>query len=322
MARPERHDVDYFPFYVKDGRTLFILESKYGCMGTGFFTNVMRFLCQTPDHHFCIQDDADRLFFFSKVKCDEESGMDMLNLMAKTGKILPSLWHSHKVIVCPDLIESLKDAYKRRCNEIITLDKIIEFYQNSCNNPHTTEFLQEECPKNENNSCKNPQTKLKETKLKETKVEERGVIRGGNNDNVSALNENSSLCGLEPAPASQNFDDDSFSNQKKPTTNGENEPNKPKAGAKKGVITPGNADDEAWLAQLKVNPAYKGLDIEACFWKMKAWCDANGKEPTRRRFVNWLNREERPLQISSSRKPVPPAPREMDAIARILRGEE
>ena len=50
MARPERHDAEYFPFYVKDGRTLFILENKFGCAGTGFFTNIMRLLTATPDH--------------------------------------------------------------------------------------------------------------------------------------------------------------------------------------------------------------------------------------------------------------------------------
>ena len=63
-GRKEKHTVDYFPFYVKDGRTLFILESKYGCKGTGFFTNVLRFLCLTPDHHICISraGNADRLF--------------------------------------------------------------------------------------------------------------------------------------------------------------------------------------------------------------------------------------------------------------------
>ena len=77
MARPERHDVDYFPFIVKDGRTLFILESKYDCKGTGFFTNLLRFLSQQPDHHYSIKDESDKMFFFSKMKCDEESGMDI-----------------------------------------------------------------------------------------------------------------------------------------------------------------------------------------------------------------------------------------------------
>ncbi|KKK68718.1 hypothetical protein LCGC14_2941220, partial [marine sediment metagenome] len=128
MARPERHDVDYFPFFIKDGRTLFILEAKYGCKGTGFFTNVMRLLCSTPDHHFCIQEDTDRLYFFSKTKCDEASGADMLDIMSKTRKIHTHLWVSSAVIVSEALLESLKDAYRKRINPIITIEEIAKKY--------------------------------------------------------------------------------------------------------------------------------------------------------------------------------------------------
>lgn len=180
MARPERKDVDYFPFYVKDGRTLFILESKYGCTGTGFFTNMMRFLCQTPDHHFCIADDADRLFFFSKTKCDEDSGTAMLDLMAKTGKIYAPLWVSSRVIVSPDLLASIKDAYVKRKNTIITLEKIVTIYTgkpvSDTGNADTSELPAPETHIEANNggesSDGNTQTKVKESKGKKSKGKE------------------------------------------------------------------------------------------------------------------------------------------------------
>ncbi len=127
-GRPERHDADYFPFYAKDGKTLFILEGKYGCKGTGFFTNVLRFLTLQKDHYFCIADDADREWFFAKMKCDELSGMEMLHLMSKTGKLYSPLWISRQVIVSPDLLESLKPLYQNRKNEIITIDEILISY--------------------------------------------------------------------------------------------------------------------------------------------------------------------------------------------------
>ena len=130
MARPERRSCDYFPFYAKDGRTLFILESKYGCKGTGFFTNVMRFLTLEEDHHFCIKDESDRLYFFSKCQCDIESGMDMLNLMAKTCKIDAFLWVSYEVIASQALLDSLTEAYRNRKNNIITMDGILKVYNN------------------------------------------------------------------------------------------------------------------------------------------------------------------------------------------------
>lgn len=133
MARPERHDVDYFPFMVKDGRTFFILEDKYQCKGIGFFTNMCRFLAQTPDHHYSIADEVDKMYFFSKVKCDEESGIDMLDIMAKTGKIHKQLWEKKRVIASNDFLVSVEDAYKNRKNNIITISEICNKYEvNNC----------------------------------------------------------------------------------------------------------------------------------------------------------------------------------------------
>jgi len=159
MARPEKHDVDYFPFYVKDGKTLFILETQYGCKGTGFFTNLMRFLCQTPDHYFCINDESDRLYFFAKVKCDEVSGSAMLDIMAKTGKIHTHLWVSGSVIVSPDLLLSLSDAYSKRKNSIITIDEIIKKYVSAPVNEVSA-------PVNEIKGADNTQSKVKKSKVK------------------------------------------------------------------------------------------------------------------------------------------------------------
>ena len=124
MARPERKNADYFPFYAKDGRTLFILEGKYRCKGTGFFTNVMRFLTLQDDHYFCISDETDQMYFLSKCHCDEDVGIDMLKIMVKTGKLDMDLWDQCKIIACQDLLDSLKDAYRKRSNNIITMDEI------------------------------------------------------------------------------------------------------------------------------------------------------------------------------------------------------
>lgn len=164
MARPERRNADYFPFYAKDGRTLHILEGKYDCKGTGFFTNVMRFLTLQDDHHFCIQDLSDKMYFFSKCKCDEETGMDMLNIMSKTRKLHTCMWVSHAVIASQDHLDSLEDAYRQRKNDIITMDEIMVYYGI---NP------QEGVVPNAGNSQEGvvsndikPQSKAKETKVK------------------------------------------------------------------------------------------------------------------------------------------------------------
>jgi hypothetical protein len=166
MARPERRDVDYFPFYVKDGKTLFILESQYGCKGTGFFTNVMRFLCQTPDHHYQIKEDSDRMFFFSRCHCDEPLGEEMMKVLAKTGKIDKDLWFNHGVVVSEDLLMSITDAYRKRNSNIITMSEIRSNFINSNHNPLTTGIntLPSELP--DQNGVDNPQSKVKESKGK------------------------------------------------------------------------------------------------------------------------------------------------------------
>lgn len=59
---------------------------------------------------------------------------------------------------------------------------------------------------------------------------------------------------------------------------------------KKDAVT-----DAAWLASLTADQTYIGIDIQREAGKCQNWCREHGKVFTRRRFVNWLNRAERPL---------------------------
>ena len=228
-GRPEKHTADYFPFFVKDGRTLFVLETQYGATGTGVFTNVMRFLCSTPDHHFSIGNPSDRLFFFSKLHIDEAKGMEMLGLMVKTGKLDGQLFN-HQIIYCQDLINSIQEAYRKRENEIITKERVLQFYG---------------LPAAE----------------KELTAEEIELARTHGDGNTQRREE------------------------------------KRKEEKKKVVI-----DDETWLKALEENPVYRGLEVRVLYGKMMTWCEVNGKRPTRRRFVNWLNREDKPVGKVSAPK--------------------
>lgn len=54
--------------------------------------------------------------------------------------------------------------------------------------------------------------------------------------------------------------------------------------------------DEDFLAELQAKPAYQGLDVKRAYSKMVVWCDQKRKQPTRIRLINWLNREDVPLQ--------------------------
>ena len=185
MARPPLKIVHYFPFIVKDGRTLFLLENKYGCKGTGFFTNMLRVLSETPDHHLSIKDEVERMVFFGRTKVDENSGMDMIKTMVKTSKIDQKLWEEKNVICCPEFLESIKDAYSKRNNPIITVKEIYHFYGIEFDNrkyysPVDTEFPEDnslfEDTKNQHNNIKGvkkTQSKEKEIKKDESKKKEK-----------------------------------------------------------------------------------------------------------------------------------------------------
>ncbi len=61
--------------------------------------------------------------------------------------------------------------------------------------------------------------------------------------------------------------------------------------------------DDDWLKALSLDPAYTGLDVPREHAKMVRWCDTNRKQPSRRRFINWLNRSERPMTANGHHKP-------------------
>ena len=66
----------------------------------------------------------------------------------------------------------------------------------------------------------------------------------------------------------------------------------------KDVAEVSATSDEDWLNQLGTNPAYSLIDVRREYSKMQTWCGVNRKMPTRRRFVAWLNRIEKPMDAA------------------------
>jgi hypothetical protein len=59
--------------------------------------------------------------------------------------------------------------------------------------------------------------------------------------------------------------------------------------------------DEEFLAELQAD--YPKLDVAHVNRKMISWCKVNNKQPTRRRLVNWLNREDVPITPAQRNNP-------------------
>jgi hypothetical protein len=55
------------------------------------------------------------------------------------------------------------------------------------------------------------------------------------------------------------------------------------------------ADDAEWLATIKAEPAYRGIDVDRELSKCRAYFSTKGVTVSRQRFLNWLNRADRQL---------------------------
>lgn len=67
--------------------------------------------------------------------------------------------------------------------------------------------------------------------------------------------------------------------------------------------------DDVWITGLKGNPAYTGIDIDVQFGKAQVWCRENQRVCSRRFFVNWLNKQERPINGNGHSSKPPEEPR-------------
>lgn len=69
----------------------------------------------------------------------------------------------------------------------------------------------------------------------------------------------------------------------------------PELPPKRGTRASTKESQDQFLARLKADTTYEGIDINREHGKAQVWCQANRRECTPRFFVNWLNRIDRPL---------------------------
>jgi hypothetical protein len=97
----------------------------------------------------------------------------------------------------------------------------------------------------------------------------------------------------EPLALDASSSSSSSSSSNKADTNVSAGANAPAPARKKATRKPTTCDEE-FLEELQRNPAYAHLNVKAHYHRMVAWCQNKGKQPSRSRFIGWLNREDPP----------------------------
>lgn len=113
MARPEAKNVDYFPCYCKDGKVLFILESRWGNNGYAFFYKLWKRLGDADHHYIDLRQSDNWEYFRAKMGVSDTETTDILNKLSEMGVIDPELWSNH-IIWSDSFVESVKTAWTKR----------------------------------------------------------------------------------------------------------------------------------------------------------------------------------------------------------------
>lgn len=122
MARPERNNVDYFPFICEDGNKMFYIEETYGNDGFATFVKLLRELAKTNYHYLDLSKPSTMMFLSAKCKISKEVLESIIKDLVELGKFDKDLWTENKIIWCQDFVDSIQDAYIKRNNKCISLD--------------------------------------------------------------------------------------------------------------------------------------------------------------------------------------------------------
>lgn len=125
MARPERNNVDYFPFLCKEGRAMFYIEQKYGNDGYASWVKILRQLAVTNYHFLNLSDKIEFMYLSSKCKVTEETLRNIIQDLCDLKEFDNDLWVEYNIVFCEKFIESIQDAYKGRNNNCITLEGLL-----------------------------------------------------------------------------------------------------------------------------------------------------------------------------------------------------
>lgn len=125
MARPERNNVDYFPYLVDEGEKMYYIDNQYGNDGFATFIKILTSLAKTDFHYLDLSKRTTQMFLSAKCKVSTEILLNIITDLAELGKFNLMLWNESKIIWCQDFIDSIQDAYKKRNNECITFDGLL-----------------------------------------------------------------------------------------------------------------------------------------------------------------------------------------------------
>lgn len=114
MARPNKLSVDYFPHFVGQGKTIRILQGKYGIKGYAFLFKLLEALSASDAMCLDWNRMIDREYFAADTETDIPEAENIIDLLAQIGLVDADLWHEKHLIWCQALVDNLEEVWRKR----------------------------------------------------------------------------------------------------------------------------------------------------------------------------------------------------------------
>ena len=167
MGRPAKVKVDYFPHVTHTGKTMAILEARWGNDGYAFWFKLLELLGDSNDFSFNCNSSSEWEYLLSKTRVTENAATAILGKLAEIDAIDSELW-AKKIIWSDNFVRNLQPVFERR--KSAAPQKPALCMQNSVQNENQTSF----CDENSNEPVLFPteSDKVKESKAEEIKAKE------------------------------------------------------------------------------------------------------------------------------------------------------
>jgi hypothetical protein len=127
MARPRKKNVDYFPHYCQHGKTLTILEARWGNDGYAFWFKLLEMLGAADGHFLDMRDPTTMAFLCAKTRVDEVSAVEILEMLARLCAIDPDLW-AVGCLYSQNFVDHVADAYRLRKEFLPKKEALLESF--------------------------------------------------------------------------------------------------------------------------------------------------------------------------------------------------
>ena len=113
MARPAKVKVDYFPHVTHTGKTIAILEARWGNDGYAFWFKLLELLGDSNDFSYNCNSSADWEYMLSRARVTETVATAILDKLAEIDAIDADLW-ARKIVWSDHFVNNLEPVFDRR----------------------------------------------------------------------------------------------------------------------------------------------------------------------------------------------------------------